>query len=71
VDSGPGIAVNLSNLVPVTGSISVGNIVLLSIPSLALVNGSIYVVNASFPSLFAPQLQTIIGDLNITGAFSR
>jgi hypothetical protein len=35
VDIGPGIAVNLSNLAPVTGSIFVGNIALLSIPSLA------------------------------------
>jgi hypothetical protein len=70
-NNNPNITVNLPNLASVAGSISVGNVSSLSIPSLALVNGSMYVANASFPSLSAPQLQAIIGDLNITGAFSR
>jgi hypothetical protein len=71
VNNNPNITVNLPDLASVAGSISVGNVSSLSIPSLALVNGSVYMANASFPSLSAPQLQTIIGDLNITGAFSR
>jgi hypothetical protein len=29
------------------------------------------VKNASFPSLSAPQLQTVLGDMNISGTFSR
>jgi hypothetical protein len=65
VNNHPNITVNLPNLASVAGSISVGNVSSLSIPSLALVNSSMYVTNASFPSLSAPQLQTIIGDLNI------
>ena len=69
VNNNPNITVNLPNLAPtVAGSISVGNVSSLSIPSLALVNGSISITNSSFPSLSAPQLQTIIGDLNISGA---
>jgi hypothetical protein len=71
VNNNPNTTVNLPNLASVARSISVGDVSSLSIPSLALVNGSMYVANASFPSLSAPQLQTIIGDLNITGAFSR
>jgi hypothetical protein len=71
VNNSPNIIVDLPNLASVAGSISIGNVSSLSIPSLALVNGSMYVTNASFPSLSAPQLQTVIGDLNITGAFSR
>jgi len=71
VNNHPNITVNLPNLASVAGIISIGNVSSLSIPSLALVNGSMSVVNASFPSLSAPQLQTVIGDLNISGAFSR
>jgi hypothetical protein len=71
VNNNPNISVNLPNLASVAGTISIGNVSSLSIPSLALVNGSMSITNSSFPSLSAPQLQTIIGSLNITGVFSR
>jgi hypothetical protein len=64
------ITVNLPNLTSAAGSISVGNVSSLSIPSLAIINGSMSVTNASFPSLSAPQLQTVLGDMNISGTFS-
>lgn len=38
---------------------------------LELVNGSMKMLNASFPSLSVSALENTNGDLNITGAFSR
>lgn len=64
------VTVNLPNLFSIAGSMSLGNVSELSIPSLGLVNGSMNLIEASFPSLSAPQLERINGDLNITVAFS-
>ena len=64
------MTVRLPNLFSTAGSMSLGNVSELSIPSLSLVNGSMELIEASFSSLSAPQLQKINGDLNITGSFS-
>jgi hypothetical protein len=64
------MTVNLPNLFSIAGSMSLGNVSELSIPSLSLVSGSMELIEASFSSLSAPQLQKINGDLNITGSFS-
>lgn len=65
------ITIDLPNLFSIAGSMSLGNVAELSIPSLGLVNGSMELIDASFPSLSAPQLQRINGNLSITGSFSR
>jgi hypothetical protein len=71
VENGANITVNLTNLFSIAGSMTLGNVSELLIPSLGLVNGSMDLIEASFPSLSAPQLERINGDLNITGAFSE
>jgi hypothetical protein len=70
VNNSASVTVNLPNLFSVAGSMSLGNVSELSIPSLGLVNGSMDLIAASFSSLSAPQLERINGDLNITGTFS-
>jgi len=70
MNNGANIIVNLPNLFSTAGSISLGNVSELSIPFLSLVNGSMELIEASFPFLSAPQLQRINGNLNITGNFS-
>jgi hypothetical protein len=70
VNNSASVTVNLPNLFSVAGSVTLGNVSELSIPSLVLVNGSMDLIAASFSSLSAPQLEKINGDLNISGIFT-
>jgi hypothetical protein len=66
----PNMTIGFPNLFSIAGSMTLGDVSELSIPSLGLVNGSMELMGASFPSLSAPRLQKVNGNLSITGTFS-
>ena len=70
-NNAPGIEVHLPNLFTVAGNLFISNCSVVSVPSLAVVNASLTLNNASFESFSAPALEKVYGDLIMNGAFTK
>ena len=70
-NNSPTMSVSMPNLISTYGSFIIGGFAELSIPSLELVNGSLMLTNVNLPSISAPNLTKVNGDLYVTGNFTR